>query len=193
MGIRCMFLEVAPPEPIGEDFVRISFLKHLLIASALVTVLAVPAAAQQPSRPVSGGNEQTMLVGLGVTFMNVSESTGIGVGGNALFNALTTSDTGRIGIVGDFGFNDFDGGSITTFMGGPRYTFNTTGKLVPYGQFLLGLGHGGGDTDFVTSLAFGTDIAWKENMNFRAEIAFIFGDGPDPARFFFGVSLPFNK
>jgi len=171
---------------------RMSIVRNFCTAAALVLGLAIPAAAQQPLQPVTGGDEQTMLVGLGLTFMNISESTGAGFGANALFNALETNETGRLGIVGDFGLNDFDGGTVVTFMGGPRFTFNTQGRVLPYAQFLVGLTHCCGDTDFAPALGGGIDVAWKPNLNFRGEVQFIFNDG-DPVRFFLGVSLPINK
>lgn len=171
---------------------RISFLKSLCTTFALIAALAAPAAAQQPSQPVSGGDDQTMLVGLGLTFMNISESTGIGGNANVLFNALRTNDTGRFGIVGDFGFNKFDGGTVTTAMAGGRFTFNTAGKVVPYGQFLVGIAHCCGDTNFVPGLGGGVDIAWRDNMNFRGEIFFILDDYT-ASRFFLGISLPIRK
>lgn len=172
--------------------VNTSLIKKLCTSTALILALCAPAAAQQPTQPASGGDDQTMLVGLGLTFMNVSESTGIGGNANVLFNALRTSDTGRLGIVGDLGINDFDGGTITTVMGGARYTFNTSGKVVPYGQFLVGIAHCCDDTDFVPSIGGGLDIAWRRNLNFRGEISFIFDDA-NATRFFLGVSLPINK
>ena len=48
---------------------------------------------------------------------------------------------------------------IGTVMGGGRYTFNTSGKVVPYGQFVVGLVHCCGDTDFEPGLGFGVDVA----------------------------------
>jgi hypothetical protein len=172
--------------------VRIIVTSKWLLAAALVLALAAPAAAQQPSRPATGGDEQTMLVGAGLTFLNVFESTGVGVAGNALFNALKVTENGRIGVVGDFGLNHFDGGTVTTLMGGARYTFTTQGKVVPYGQFLVGLVHCCGDTDFDPSLGFGMDVAWKPNLNFRGEVSFIFADD-SATRIFLGVSLPVHK
>lgn len=169
-----------------------STLKGLFLAAALVTGFAAPAAAQQPAQPVSGGDEQTMLFGAGLTFMDYGD-TGIGFAANALFNALSSSDRGRLGIVGDLGLNTFDGGTVVTVMGGPRYTFNTSGKVLPYGQFLIGILRSPGDTDFSPSLGVGADIAWKPNLNFRAELSFFFQEFDDPVRFFFGVSLPVNK
>ena len=171
---------------------RTSLLARICTAAALSLVLAVPAAAQQPSQPVTGGDEETMLVGLGLTFMNISESTGIGANANVLFNALDASENGRLGIVGDFGINDFDGGTVTTVRGGLRYTFNTAGRVLPYGQFLVGIAHCCDDTDFVPSIGGGLDVAWLENLNFRGEISFIFNDA-NATRFFVGVSLPVNK
>jgi len=167
--------------------------KLFLVTLALVLGLSAPAAAQQqPSQPVSGGDEQTMLIGLGLTFMDIYNSTGVGIGANGLFNALETYETGRLGIVGDFGFNDFDGGSVLTVMGGPRFTFNTAGRIQPYAQFLVGITRCCGDTDFAPALGGGLDVAWRPNVNFRGEVQFFLNDG-DATRFFLGVSLPVNK
>jgi hypothetical protein len=160
---------------------------------ALVAALATPAAAQQPSQPLRGGDDRSVLIGLGLTFLNVPGDTGIGAGANALFNILKATNAGNIGIVGDFGFNSFDGLTIVTIMGGPRFTFNTQGKIRPYGQFIIGIARGGGDTQFRPALGFGTDIAWTETVNFRGEVQFFFFDGFDGTRWFLGVSLPFNK
>lgn len=168
------------------------FTAKLCTFLALLLSLALPASAQQPAQPATGGDEQTMLVGLGLTFMNLSESTGVGANANVLFNALETNETGRLGIVGDFGINDFDGGTVTTFMGGPRFTFNTAGTVLPYAQFLVGFAHCCGDTDFVPALGGGIDVAWRPNLNIRGEVQFIFSDW-DATRFFIGVSLPINK
>lgn len=170
-------------------------MRYLITSCAVALALAVPTAAlaqSQPSKPLTGGNDQTALAGLGLTFMNAGDETGIGVAGNVLFNTLTTTGNGRIGIVGDLGINHFDGATVTTVMGGGRYTFTTNGKVIPYGQFLVGLVHAG-DTNFDPALGFGVDIAWKPTVNFRAELSFIFHDNDDATRFFFGVSLPITK
>jgi len=172
---------------------RTSFITRICTVAVFVAALAAPAAAQTtPSRPATGGDDQSMLIGLGLTFMNISESTGVGANANVLFNTLDASDNGRIGIVGDFGINDFDGGTMTTLMGGLRYTFNTTGRVLPYGQFLVGIAHCCDDTDFVPSLGGGIDVAWRENLNFRGEVQFHFTDAT-ATRFFLGVSLPVRK
>lgn len=161
-----------------------------LMAGAML--MTAPATGFAQARPVSGGDDSTVLFGAGITFMNVAEQTGIGVAANGLFNTLKTTGNGRIGIVGDFGLNDFDGGTVVTVMGGARYTFTTQGKVAPYGQLLVGLVHCCGDTDFDPSLGFGIDVAWKPNLNFRGELSFIFEE-EDAARFFFGVSMPLSK
>jgi len=95
-------------------------LKRFLAAAILTFTVAAPVAAQQPSQPLSGGDEQSVLVGAGLTFMNGGDETALGVAGNVLFNALTTSETGRIGIVAGFGVSKFDFATLTTLMGGAR-------------------------------------------------------------------------
>jgi hypothetical protein len=172
--------------------VNTSVISKCLVGAALVLALAAPAAAQQPTRPVTGGDEQTMLVGAGLTFMDFGSSTGVGFAANALFNALKVTDNGRIGIVGDLGWDHFDGGSVTSVMGGARYTFNTSGKVLPYGQFLVGIVHNPSNTNFDPGLGFGADIAWRPTLNVRGEIQWFFDD-VTATRFFIGVSLPVNK
>jgi hypothetical protein len=169
-------------------------MRYVMAASALAATLALaaPAAAQQPNRPVTGGDTSTVLVGAGVTFLDWG-STGVGGAANVLFNTLKVTGTGRIGVVGDLGLNHFDGGNALTALGGARYTFTTEGKIIPYGQFLVGVLHSPGYNDFVPALGFGADIAWKENLNFRGEVQFIFTDFDDATRWFFGVSLPVKK
>lgn len=163
-----------------------------LSALAAALIVAAPAAAQQPNRPLTGGNDSTVLVGAGLTFMNVSSDTGVGGAVNVLFNTLKVTGSGRIGVVGDVGLNHFDGGTISTVMGGARYTFTTQGKVVPYGQFLVGIVHCCGDTDFDPAIGFGADIAWKPSLNFRGEVSFILDDYT-ATRWFIGVSLPVQK
>jgi hypothetical protein len=161
------------------------------IALVATLALAAPVSAQQPNRPVSGGDETSMLFAGGLTFLDWGE-TGVGVAANVLFNTLKVTGTGRIGIVGDVGLNHFDGATVSTVMGGGRYTFTTSGKVIPYGQFLVGIVHCCGDTDFDPALGFGADIAWKPNLNFRGEVQFIFED-QNATRWFFGVSTPIKK
>ena len=54
-------------------------------------------------------------------------------------------------------------------MGGPRFTFNTDGQVVPYAQFLVGFTHWFDDTDFAPAI--GGDIADPEfvaSLSFRS-------------------------
>jgi len=56
-------------------------MRNLMTSCAIAGVMAlgVPAVALAQNRPVQGGDNHTVLVGAGVTFLNVSESTGFGV------------------------------------------------------------------------------------------------------------------
>jgi hypothetical protein len=167
---------------------------------ALALAIPVFAQAQQPNRPVTGGDTGTVLTAVGLTFMNTGGDTGIGGAANVLFNTLKTTGNGRIGVVGDVGFNHFSvegfGSSLVTVMGGARYTFTTSGKVIPYGEFLLGIARSGSDfgsnTNFDPGIGFGLDVAWKENLNFRGAVNFIFDD-VTATRWFLGVSLPMHK
>jgi hypothetical protein len=169
-------------------------MRYLVTSGVMACVLAfgAPTMARAQNKPLQGGDESSVLAAVGLTFMNYGQ-TGIGAAGNVLFNTLKTTGSGRIGVVGDVGLNHFDGGTVITVMGGGRYTFTTEGKIIPYGQFLLGITHQPFDTAFNPAIGFGADFAWKENLNFRAEISFIFHEFEDPTRFFFGVSTPMKK
>jgi hypothetical protein len=177
-------------------------MRSVTAALALVAALAMaaPASAQQPNRPVAGGDTKSVLAAVGLTFMNTGGDTGIGGAGNVLFNTLKTTGNGRIGIVGDVGFNHFSfedfGSSILSLMGGARYTFTTDGKFVPYGEFLVGIVRSsndfGSDTNFDPNIGFGVDVAWKPNLNFRGAVNFIIDDAT-ATRWFFGISTPFKK
>jgi hypothetical protein len=166
--------------------------RRLVLAALVVATLTGTAAAQQPTQPLTGGDDQTMLLGLGVTVLAGEGDAGIGFGANALFNALETNEDGRLGIVGDFGLNDLEGSTALTVMAGPRFTFNTAGRVLPYAQFLVGLAHSYDDTDFLPALGAGIDVAWRPNMNVRGELQFLLGDW-DATRLFVGISLPINK
>jgi hypothetical protein len=168
-------------------------MRYVMAAAAMVAALATaaPAAAQQPNRPASGGDESTVLFAGGLTFLDWGE-TGVGAAANVLFNTLKVTGNGRIGVVGDIGLNHFEGATVSTVMGGARYTFTTSGKVVPYGQFLVGIVHCCGDTDFDPAIGFGADIAWKPNLNFRGEVQIILEE-QNATRWFFGVSTPIKK
>ena len=156
---------------------------------ALTLAVAVPAQAQ--NKPLTGGDNSTMLFSAGLTFMDFG-TTGVGAAANVLFNTLQKTGNGRIGVVGDFGLNHFDNATVVTIGGGGRYTFATSGKIAPYGQFLIVALHCCGNTNIDPSIGFGVDIGWKPNMNFRGAVDFILDD-TTATRWFFGVSMPIKK
>ena len=52
---------------------------QFVAGSAVVLALAAPAAAQQPSQPLTGGDRDNVLLGLGLTFLDGGGDTGGGV------------------------------------------------------------------------------------------------------------------
>jgi hypothetical protein len=170
--------------------------RYLFVSWVVALALAVPMAAhaqsKQPSKPLSGGDSSSMLVSAGLTFEDFGGETGIGAAANVLFNTLKTTGNGRIGVVGDVGINHFDGATVSSILGGGRYTFTTSGKVSPSAEFMVGILHCCGNTNFDPAFGAGVDIAWKPNMNFRGAVDFIFDD-VTATRWFFGISMPIAK
>jgi hypothetical protein len=184
-------------------------LSKVLGGLALVLALAAPAAAQ------STGNDG-ILVGLGISFLNVSDSTSNGFTVDFRKNVYNATNF-DVGVVGDLSWHreslddedfDFEGSANAIgIMGGVRLTASQMGRVAPFGQVLVGIIRDSvsGDlcdfledfdescssTDGAMSFGGGIDVGLNDRWNFRAQIDFIkvFVDESDLAtRFFLGVS-----
>ena len=162
---------------------RISFLKQMFAALALTTAMAVPAAAQNS-------------LGVNLTFLNEEgDDTGVGFQVD-----LAGGIAPNFAIVGDFGLNDFDGATITSYLAGVRYIPTIEAPVNPFVQVLLGLErYSIDDFDSENGFAFqiggGIEVPVSNRLNVRAQYDYrrtsYDGDGFNGNRFGVGVVFPF--
>jgi hypothetical protein len=180
-------------------FVRISTVVRSIVGLTLVLGLAAPAAAQGTSG---------VLVGAGLSFLNLADDTGTGFFVDVAKNFRSMGNL-DIGAVGDLGWHSFDGANVSSFQGGARVTGSANPKYQPFGQFLFGLTHvnldgcvdeGCSDTGFTINFGGGIDIRLNDKLNFRGQldipISFFDEDtlGTETGfRYSFGISLPLGR
>ena len=101
-------------------------MKKLLVAVALLSLFSFPVFAQDdaPAFEVFGG----------YSFINDYNA---GETGHGFAAALEGNATNTFGIVGEFGFYDFDGGSVYSYMFGPRFGYRAE-KFRPFAHILFG-------------------------------------------------------
>jgi Outer membrane protein beta-barrel domain len=187
--------------------VRIRTVLGLFVGLALVFALAAPAAAQGAA-PASDGP----LIGAGIAFNHWGdiEKTGTGFAVDFRQN-IWRLDKIDIGGVGDFGYYHFgfDDGSVNLYnlMGGVRFTGAASPKIMPFGQFTLGMAHASisgcpagddcSESDFAIAPGFGVDFRIHPKLNIRAQIDFFVimaeGDSTNTQRYWFGVSMPIGR
>jgi opacity protein-like surface antigen len=175
--------------------------KGFVLAALLTVSFAVPAAAQGD-------------LGAGVSFLRDSEETGVGFTIDYAHD-ISANGPAAISLVGDLGWNSFDFGSTTSFMGGVRVASRANPTFSPFGQFLIGAVRSSLSDDICdddlaeafdescssTDLAFapgvGVNIAVNPQVNLRAQVDFLiikFEDETENAtRFWFGVVLPVGR
>jgi hypothetical protein len=178
-----------------EVCVRSRTVARVLILTAFMFALAVPAAAQQ-SRNIKPGKDadDLPLFGVGLSFLHATGSTATGIAADVRLPDFNRSDSFGWGIVGDVGFNHFSGATILSVGGGVRITFKPINdKLRPFAQVLIGIEHCCGSTDLYFAPGGGVDFAINRKLNVRAQIDFRHVNatvGFNETRFWFGVSLP---
>lgn len=161
---------------------RISFVKMMIAAFALVGAMAAPAAAQ--------GNGTT--VGANLTFLRDSEETGAGF----LVDAAKALNP-TVAVVGEFGLNSFDGFTLTSYQGGVRFLPAVQASVQPFLQALVGLEHCCEQNAFAFQIGGGVQVPINAKLNFRAQYDFrrasYDGTGFNENRFGFGVSFPVGQ
>ncbi len=168
-----------------------------LLGLALVLAMAAPAAAQG----AAATDGHRALLGVGVSFLTDGDETGTGFMVD-IAKTIRSMEKVNIGGVGDFGFHTFDGLKSMSFMGGVRATATGMDKIMPFGQFLIGItrfsasdcdGEGCSDSNLSFAPGGGVDIRINDKFNFRGQIDFLiikFEGGSDNAtRFTFGISM----
>ena len=135
-------------------------MKKLLVVAAVFGLFCIPVFAQDvPKAEIFGGYS--------LVSSNDLDQTGQGFAA-----ALEGNITGMFGIVGEFGYYDFDGGKAYTFMGGPRIGYRA-GKVRPFGHALFGGTNLSADavdsseTYFSMALGGGLDFAVNQVLSIR--------------------------
>lgn len=184
------------PAVFGLSEVRVRSRMCLVgLAAAGILTIGTQAGAQAVA--------ETPVLGVGVSFLSDNGSgneTDIATG---LFVDIavpvSSTRTISIGAVGDFGFNRFTDGdvSITSYLGGVRFTGLSSDRIRPFGQFLIGMEHCCGGTDFAWQPGGGLDVVINEILNFRAQYDFrvvrFEGENFNESRFLFGISMPVGR
>jgi hypothetical protein len=185
-----------------EVFVRIRTLTTSLVGLALVVAMAAPAAAQ--GSPVS----TRPLLGAGVSILTDGSETGTAFAVDIAFPFMGMSGAALSGVA-DFGYHNFEGYSLLTYMPGARVTVTRSSRFQPFGQFLIGASHfstsdcegeGCSETDLTLAPGGGIDVRINDTFNFRGQVDFlIFKFPPDEegegsvwgnaTRFTFGISM----
>lgn len=133
-------------------------------------------------------------------YHELNETSGVG----AHFDFATTikRDVPYLGIMGEVGFNHFDGATVASFMGGPRLRIPNIGPhVLPFGQFLLGAYHCGACNidDFAIQGGGGVDIKLSNtnDIRIRAQVdvrhTFDDFDSFNGVRVSGGVVFPLNR
>ena len=183
---------------------------NIVSALALILALSAPAAAQGTPGPGTGLNGG--LLGVGVSFLNVDDTTSAGftIDYRKNFLAETSFDLGAVGDLGWHRDSDeiagFESSStLLTLMGGVRITASQLDRFAPFGQALFGmarLSFGGdvcdidetfceSDTEPALKFGGGVDVRLSDRINVRGQIDFlkVLEDDADVAtRFFIGIS-----
>lgn len=181
----------------------------LVIGAALLFALAAPAAAQGTVQP-------GILLGAGISFMHEEGLTATGFSVNVAKDVYGMNSA-AVGIVVDFGLHKdteellgVDASvTITTFLAGLRVTATSNDKFTPFGQFMLGTGHGSVSVDVAgeqfdesqNALTFafggGVNVKLNESVNFLAQLDFLAfrfeGEAANDVRFLFGISTRIGK
>lgn len=160
---------------------RNSFVKMAVAACALVAVTVVPVAAQSTS------------VGANLTFLREEgDETGVGVAIDAAKGLTPT-----VAVVGEFGYNSFDGYSITSYLGGLRFSPALGSSIQPFVQALFGLEHCCEQNAFAYQLGGGVEVPVNESLKIRGQYDFrrasYDGEGYNGHRFGVGVVLPLGN
>src|SRR5262245_40436238 len=162
---------------------------------ALVLLAATSSSAQSrdPYFATVGANYD-------LVYHETGETSGVG----AHFDIASTvkRDVPFLGVMGEIGVNHFDRGTVSDFMGGARLRFpNASPRVLPFGQFLLGLYHCGicNINDFAIQGGGGLDFKAVPSgaIRIRAQLDFrhVFDDVQSfsPVRASAGVVIPLNR
>lgn len=157
---------------------QMSFIKMAMAAGALMVAVAAPVSAQSDTN-----------VGVNLSFLRDSEQTGTGFSIDVAKGVAS-----NVAVVGDFGLNRFDGWTLTSYLGGVRFTPAVQAAVSPFVQALVGLEHCCESNAFAFQFGGGIDVPVSERLSVRGQYDFrrtrYDGEGYNGHRFGVGVVLP---
>jgi opacity protein-like surface antigen len=132
-------------------------------------------------------------VGAGLSFLHDDGATATGFTIDYA-SVKPATDKATFGFVGDFGLNKFDGGTVTSYLGGVRVAIPGSAKVKPFAQFVLGAEHCCDSTNLTLQPGAGVDIAVSPTLSVRVQIDFrnvrFDGGSANEQRYTFGVAIP---
>ncbi len=164
---------------------RNTVIKHLFAALALACAMAVPAAAQTS-------------LGANVTFLS-EEGDDTGAGFEVDLSGRISPE---LAVVCEFGLNDFEFSTITSYLGGVRYLPAVEASVNPFVHVLLGLERftsEGFDASngFAFQLGGGVEFPVSDSLAVRAQYDYrrtsYDGEGFNGNRFGVGVVFPLGR
>jgi hypothetical protein len=174
-----------------------------VLGAALLVALAAPAMAQaRPTTPAPASSTSTSSgdsdFGIGYSFLHLF-SANAPVGFDANYSKdVSSMSSASLGIVGDFSFNHFSGGSTEFFDGGVKFGFKGNDKFTPYALVTGGLGHATGSSNFVLDFGGGVKMPLQgKKFGVFAQVDFpiVFGGGGHSTgfRLNIGITMPLGK
>jgi hypothetical protein len=101
------------------------------------------------------------------------------------------------GAVGEIGFNHFEDYTLSSLLGGLRFTGSSFQQFTPFIQLLLGAEHCCSETHLTLQPGLGADFAWKRQMAIRVQVDWRHvveeGEDPDGLRIGFGLVFPLSR
>jgi hypothetical protein len=168
-----------------EGNVRIKSVTTFVLGTALLVAYAAPAMAQArpttaPASSSTTSSDSSGQFDIGYSYLHLnSASAPVGFDANYSKDVSTMSNA-SLGILGDFSFNHFSGGSTEFFDGGVKFGFKGNPKFTPYALVTGGLGHATGSSNF--TLDFGGGVTMPLNgkafdLFVQADIPVVFATG----------------
>jgi hypothetical protein len=182
--------------------VRIKSVTTAIFGAALLVAFAAPAMAQ--ARPAAPATSSTSMssgdsdFGIGYSFLHFANANAP-VGFDANYSKdVSSMSSASLGIVGDFSFNHFSGGSTEFFDAGIKFGFKGNDKFTPYALVTGGLGHSTGSSNFALDFGGGVKMPLQgKKFGVFAQvdfpIVFVTGGHSTGFRLNIGITMPIGK
>ena len=167
-----------------------------VLTSAIVVIgcLVAPAEAQQPTS--SQDYDLSAAVVYDVTMNEYNLTSNVGLHADVAQRFLTGSNMSA-SAVGEIGLNHFENDTLSSYMGGIRFSGSYSRKFSPFAQVLLGVEHCCGYTDFAIQPGGGVDITASRRFAVRAQVDWRHvtqtADDADGLRVAVGLVFPLSR